>query len=254
MEEATSEDSSAESQPTAITTTTAFNAASKEKTESVPENQQLAAQPAEPIAASQVKVAAPAAEAIHAAADVDAAAAADLETDSPPQSVDTTSLLEKENTIISNNEELLEAQTQSSDTAADPVQRTLALIKPDAVEANAKNAIMQRIAEAGFLVVQDAELHLTKDQACLFYQEHEGKPFYAELTNWMSSAPIHALVLEKTNAIRDWRSLMGPTDPSKARELEPNSIRAQFGTNGMSNATHGSDCQASADREIDIIF
>ncbi|KAI7884925.1 nucleoside diphosphate kinase, partial [Lichtheimia hyalospora FSU 10163] len=134
------------------------------------------------------------------------------------------------------------------------IQRTLAIIKPDAMQANKKDAILDKIDESNFIIVKERELHLTKEQAGLFYREHEGKPFYDELTTWMSSGPIHALVLEKTNAIRDWRELMGPTDPNKAREIEPNSLRALFGTDGMNNATHGSDCQTSAEREIDIIF
>ncbi|KAI8148477.1 non-metastatic cell 5, partial [Fennellomyces sp. T-0311] len=131
-------------------------------------------------------------------------------------------------------------------------QRTLAIIKPDAV--NKKADIVSKIKSAGFVIVQDREIHLSLEQARLFYREHEGKPFYNDLTYWMSSGPIHAMILEKVNAIQDWRALMGPTDPNKAREIEPNSVRALFGTDGMSNASHGSDCQTSAEREIKILF
>ncbi|KAI9492935.1 nucleoside-diphosphate kinase, partial [Zychaea mexicana] len=134
------------------------------------------------------------------------------------------------------------------------IQRTLSIIKPDAVQANKQNAIVAKIKDAGFTIVQERQVHLTLDQARLFYREHEGKPFYGELTQWMSSGPIHAMILEKNNAIQDWRAKMGPTDPVKARDIEPNSIRALFGTDGMSNATHGSDCQTSAEREIQILF
>ncbi|KAI7850844.1 nucleoside diphosphate kinase, partial [Circinella umbellata] len=134
------------------------------------------------------------------------------------------------------------------------IQRTLAIIKPDAVFANKKDDIIAKIKEAEFIIVQERQLHLSLDQARLFYREHEGKHFYDELTRWMSSGPIYALLLEKVNAIQDWRAKMGPTDPVKARDIDPNSIRALFGTDGMGNATHGSDCQTSAEREIQIIF
>ncbi|KAI8078064.1 nucleoside diphosphate kinase, partial [Gilbertella persicaria] len=131
---------------------------------------------------------------------------------------------------------------------------TLALIKPDAMQANHKNAIIEKIKEHGFMIVREREIHFSKEQAGLFYEEHEGKPFYDQLTDWMSSAPIYALVLEKQDAIQAWRDLMGPTDANKARESHPDSIRALFGTDGSHNATHGSDSITSAEREIDLIF
>ncbi|KAI9269318.1 nucleoside diphosphate kinase, partial [Phascolomyces articulosus] len=134
------------------------------------------------------------------------------------------------------------------------IQRTLAIIKPDAIAANKKDDIVSKIKEAEFTIVQERQFRLSLDQARLFYREHEGKPFYNELTEWMSSGPIHAMVLEKVDAIQDWRAKMGPTDPVKARDITPNSIRALFGTDGMNNATHGSDCQTSAEREIQILF
>ncbi|KAI9269653.1 hypothetical protein EDC94DRAFT_376648 [Helicostylum pulchrum] len=135
-----------------------------------------------------------------------------------------------------------------------PTIRTLALIKPDAMQANNKEAIIKQIKQHDFIIVQEREIHLSKENACLFYREHEGKPFYNDLTNWMSSAPVYALMLEKEDAIQSWRVLMGPTDSNKARQVEPTSIRAIFGTDGSHNATHGSDCLTSAEREIDLIF
>ncbi|KAL9553745.1 hypothetical protein MBANPS3_003141 [Mucor bainieri] len=135
-----------------------------------------------------------------------------------------------------------------------PSSRTLALIKPDAMQANHKDDIIEKIKQSGFRIVQEQQLHLSKEKTGLFYKEHEGKPFFQDLTSWMSSAPIYALVLEKQDAVQAWRHLMGPTNSNKARDVEPNSIRALFGTDGSHNAAHGSDSQASAEREIALIF
>ena len=134
------------------------------------------------------------------------------------------------------------------------LERTLALIKPDAYGAKKKDAIVQLILAGGFRIVNETEIHLKFDQAQEFYKEHEGKPFYDELVRWMSSKPIYALVLEKESAISAWRELAGPTNSIKAKEIAPNSIRALFGTDGSKNAVHGSDAPSSADREIRIIF
>ncbi|KAJ3107121.1 Thioredoxin domain-containing protein 3 [Phlyctochytrium planicorne] len=133
------------------------------------------------------------------------------------------------------------------------IQKTLALIKPDAYPTH-KAEILKRINEAGFKIVEESEVHFEKEKAQEFYKEHEGKGFYDELTSWMSSAPIYAIVLEKENAIKAWRELAGPTNSEKARESSPNSIRALFGTNGSQNAVHGSDSPASAEREINVVF
>ncbi|CAO3595173.1 unnamed protein product [Absidia cylindrospora] len=133
-------------------------------------------------------------------------------------------------------------------------QRALALVKPDAVQTNHQQDIIDKIILAGFTIIQQKQVQFTLAQACLFYREHENKPFYGQLTEWMSSAPIYAMVLEKENAVQDWRSLMGPTNAIKAREIDPTSIRALFGTDGSHNAAHGSDCLTSAEREIDIVF
>ncbi|KAI8614875.1 nucleoside diphosphate kinase [Chytriomyces sp. MP71] len=132
-------------------------------------------------------------------------------------------------------------------------QRTLALIKPD-VYPSKKSDIISKIKLDGFTIVQEAEIQFTEGQAKEFYREHEGEGFYEELTTWMSSAPIYAMVLEKAAGIKAWRNLAGPTNSDKARESAPYSLRAMFGTDGSLNGVHGSDSIASAEREIRIVF
>ncbi|OAD66083.1 hypothetical protein PHYBLDRAFT_119584, partial [Phycomyces blakesleeanus NRRL 1555(-)] len=103
------------------------------------------------------------------------------------------------------------------------VQQTLALIKPDVtVTACKQEAMISMIIDAGFKIVKEREIHLSVDQARLFYREHESKPFYNDLVNLMSSGPVYAMVLEKENAVQAWRELMGPTDSKKASEIDPN--------------------------------
>ena len=148
------------------------------------------------------------------------------------------------------NQSSLEAPLESTKAP----QRTLALIKPDAYGAGKKQEILDLIKSDGFTIVKETELRMTFDQAKDFYQEHLGKPFYEKLTSWMSSAPIYAMILEKESGITSWRTLAGPTNSLKARETAPESIRARFGTDGSQNAVHGSDSEASALREIGIIF
>ncbi|RUP51304.1 multifunctional nucleoside diphosphate kinase/apyrimidinic endonuclease/3'-phosphodiesterase [Jimgerdemannia flammicorona] len=133
------------------------------------------------------------------------------------------------------------------------IERTLALIKPDAYPQH-KDAVLARIREAGFTVVQEKEVHLTREVTERFYEEHRGRSFYEDLTVWISSKPIYALVLEKEDAVKEWRNLLGPTNSEKARAEAPETIRALFGTDGSKNAGHGSDSVASAEREILIIF
>jgi len=132
--------------------------------------------------------------------------------------------------------------------------KTLAMIKPDAVAAGNAGSIMQAVEAAGFTIVQKKELTLTADMASAFYGEHKGKPFYETLVGFMTSGPIYALALSKEDAILDWRKLMGPTNSEIARESEPKSLRALFGTDNTMNATHGSDSPASASRELKFFF
>mmetsp|Transcript_32618 Transcript_32618/g.45260 ORF Transcript_32618/g.45260 Transcript_32618/m.45260 type:complete len:303 (-) Transcript_32618:154-1062(-) len=133
-------------------------------------------------------------------------------------------------------------------------EKTLALIKPDAVGAGSTEHILQIIELNDFSIITRARVHLTPLRAAAFYAEHEGKPFFDTLVDFMSSGPLLALVLAKPQAITSWRSLMGPTNSEKAREAEPDCIRAKFGTDGTKNATHGSDSQSSALREIRFFF
>ncbi|ORX60600.1 hypothetical protein DM01DRAFT_1397697 [Hesseltinella vesiculosa] len=132
------------------------------------------------------------------------------------------------------------------------LQQTLALIKPDAYQH--QQLIVYRILQEGFTIVHQKSFQFTQDQAALFYREHEHQPFYSTLTEWMASAPVYALILEKEDAIQSWRTLMGPTDANKARATEPTSLRALYGTDGSRNAVHGSDCSTSAQREINLVF
>ncbi|GMH51027.1 hypothetical protein TL16_g10037 [Triparma laevis f. inornata] len=134
------------------------------------------------------------------------------------------------------------------------VERTLAMIKPDAVKNGSVDSIVEKIEAAGFVVVARKNQQLSAAQAAEFYAEHEAKPFFGGLTTFMTSGPVVALLLEKPDAIKDWRALMGPTNTEKARAEAPESLRALFGTDGTMNATHGSDSFISAAREAAFWF
>ena len=135
-----------------------------------------------------------------------------------------------------------------------PQQRTLAMIKPDAVAAGAAQSIKAQIQAQGNRIVQQREYHMSREQAESFYKEHEGKAFYSRLVEFMTSGPIWALELEGLGAIAGWRAMMGPTDSSKAKASAPTTLRATFGTDGTKNAVHGSDSSTSAEREIAFHF
>jgi len=128
---------------------------------------------------------------------------------------------------------------------------TLAIIKPDAVRAGDSGKIMERIIAGGFRIRALKMLHLTQAQAEGFYEVHRGKPFFAGLTEFMSSAPCILMVLEKEGAVKAWRDLMGATDPQKAAT---GTIRKQFGASVGENATHGSDSDVNAAIEIAYFF
>jgi len=130
----------------------------------------------------------------------------------------------------------------------------LALIKPDAVKNNKTEAIIHQIKLEGFQIIKFKELVLTKEQAELFYEEHKARSFFGDLVGSMTSGPIYALQLHGINAIKAWRNVMGPTKPETAKVEAPYSIRALFGTDTTNNATHGSDSEKSASRELAIIF
>ena len=131
------------------------------------------------------------------------------------------------------------------------MERTFSMIKPDATTQNHTGAINAMIEEKGFRIVAQKRIRMTKEIAEQFYAEHKGKPFYDGLVEFMSSAPVVVQVLEKDNAIADYRALMGATDPQKAPQ---GTIRACFGSQLPCNAVHGSDSVDSANREISFFF
>ena len=131
------------------------------------------------------------------------------------------------------------------------MERTFAIIKPDAVAARSAGKILARIEEAGFTVRAMRLQHLTKREAEGFYAVHRERPFFGALTDFMSSGPCVLLVLEASGAILKWRGTMGPTDPAKA---EPGTLRRDFGTSIERNATHGSDAPETAAFELGYFF
>ncbi|HEY5715816.1 MAG TPA: nucleoside-diphosphate kinase [Psychromonas sp.] len=132
-----------------------------------------------------------------------------------------------------------------------PLERTLSIIKPDAVRKHVIGAILSRLEQVGLQPVAIKMVHLTSEQAAGFYAEHEGKEFYQALIEFMTSGPIVALVLQAENAITLYRETIGKTDPKQAA---PGTIRADFAESTRYNAVHGSDCPASAAREIAYFF
>lgn len=129
--------------------------------------------------------------------------------------------------------------------------RTFMMIKPDAVANNYIGPILAKINEAGFRIVAMKYTHLEPEKAGLFYAVHKDRPFYKDLVLYMSSGPIVAAILEKTNAVEDFRKLIGTTDPSKAA---PGTIRNLFAKSIEANAVHGSDSDENADIEGNFYF
>lgn len=129
--------------------------------------------------------------------------------------------------------------------------RTFTMIKPDAVGNNHIGPILARINQAGFRILAMKYLKLSKDRAGQFYAIHKERPFYGELCDYMSSGPIVAAILEKNNAVEEFRKLIGATDPSKA---EPGTIRKEFAKSIAANAIHGSDSDENARIEGDFFF
>ena len=131
------------------------------------------------------------------------------------------------------------------------MQRTLAIIKPDAVGRGLAGKILQRIEEAGFQIRAMRMVRLTKAEAEGFYAVHRERPFFRSLTDFMSSGPAVVLALEAPDAIKKWRTLMGATDPAKA---DAGTIRKEFGASIEHNATHGSDAPETAAFEVGYFF
>jgi nucleoside-diphosphate kinase len=131
------------------------------------------------------------------------------------------------------------------------LERTFAIIKPDAVGRGIQGEILARIQKAGFRIVAIKSMRLTKDEAGGFYAVHRERPFFGELTDFMSSGKIFAMVLEAEGAIAKWRDAMGATDPKKAAA---GTIRHDLGTSIGNNVTHGSDAPDTAAFEISYFF
>lgn len=132
------------------------------------------------------------------------------------------------------------------------IEKTLALIKPDAVKAGFSDAIIGHIEKNDFTIVEQKTVQLSKTEVQGFYgDEHGERPYFEELVNFMSSGNVVIMVLERDNAIKGWRDLMGATDPAQAEE---GTIRKLFGTSKGNNATHGSDSTESAKKEIEYFF
>ena len=128
---------------------------------------------------------------------------------------------------------------------------TFTMVKPEAVESGNAGAILNKIENAGFRIVALKKVLLTKERAGEFYEVHKERPFYGELVDYMSSGPVIAALLEKDNAVLDFRELIGATDPSEAVE---GTIRAEFAESKAKNAVHGSDSDDNANLEADFHF
>lgn len=131
------------------------------------------------------------------------------------------------------------------------LQKTLALIKPDAVANGHVGEIIASIEKAGFKLVAMKLMHMTQAQAEGFYHVHNQRPFFNDLVTFMTEGPIVAMILEKENAILEWRNLMGATNPDDA---EPGTLRKRFGSGIERNATHGSDAVETAAYETTYFF
>ncbi len=131
------------------------------------------------------------------------------------------------------------------------IERTFAIIKPDAVGRNLQGDILARIHKAGFKVIAIKSMRMTKEEAAGFYAVHKARPFFGELTDFMSSGKIFAMVLEADGAISKWRETMGATDPKKAAA---GTIRHDLGASIQMNCTHGSDAPETAALEISYFF
>jgi nucleoside-diphosphate kinase len=131
------------------------------------------------------------------------------------------------------------------------IERTFSIIKPDATRRNLTGAINAVIEQSGLRIVGQKRVRWTREQAEKFYEEHKARPFYGELCDFMTSAPIVVQVLEGENAIAKYREVMGATDPAEAKE---GTIRKQFAVSKGENSTHGSDSAAAAAREIELNF
>lgn len=132
------------------------------------------------------------------------------------------------------------------------VERTLAIIKPEAI--NKALEIEEIIVRSGFTILQKRRVHMTPEQVSDFYAEHFGKLFFPNLVAYMSSGPVIVYALAREKAISYWREMLGPTNSIKARDTHPDSLRAIYGTDNQRNGVHGSDSYRSSEREIRFFF
>ena len=130
-------------------------------------------------------------------------------------------------------------------------QRTLCIIKPDAVKKNVSGSILQMILDSGFKVKGMKLVQLSEAQAGKFYEVHKERPFYKDLVSFMTSGPVIPIALEKENGILAWRTLIGATDPAEAEE---GTIRKKFAASKGENAVHGSDSEENGKLEIAFFF
>ncbi len=130
-------------------------------------------------------------------------------------------------------------------------ERTLALIKPDATKRQIEGKIISMINESPLNIVSIKRVELSEEQAAIFYEVHSDKPFFGDLTSFISSGPLYALALEGENAVPTWRTLMGATNPADADE---GTVRALYGTELGRNVVHGSDSNVNARIELGIFF
>ena len=131
------------------------------------------------------------------------------------------------------------------------MEQTLSIIKPDAVERHLENEIKQMFILKGFKIIKEKKIQIEKTEAELFYKVHETKPFYNDLCAYLSSGPILVMIIEKENAIKENRNLMGATNPKDAKE---GTIRKKYGISIDKNSVHGSDSVENAKKEIDFFF
>ena len=131
------------------------------------------------------------------------------------------------------------------------IEKTLSIIKPDAVERNLVEEIKEIFKKNNFKIKESKKIHITKDEASEFYKVHQSKPFYNDLCSYLSSGPIVVMILESENAVKANRKLMGATNPKDAEE---NTIRKLFGVSIDKNSVHGSDSTENAKKEIEFFF
>ena len=131
------------------------------------------------------------------------------------------------------------------------IEKTLSIIKPDAVERNLQDQIKNEFLNKGFQIIEEKKIHITKEEAEKFYKVHESKPFYNDLCDYLSSGPIVVMTLQKENAVMENRKLMGATNPIDAEE---GTLRKKYGISIDKNSVHGSDSKENAKIELDFFF